>query len=319
MRILPLTLGVTLAAAAAFAQTLAPGRDPVDNAAIDSAWTEARDQILHSGGSIPFTPPSELTIPDNELGNMIREGRNIFLYTPVYAGEYLGNDMACTNCHLDGGRRFGAAPMWGAYPVYPKYRSKNKQVNTIQMRLQGCFRYSMNGTAPAADSEVMNALVAYLAWMSSGAPIGANLAGAGFVSLDEPPEQPSIDRGAEVYVAYCAACHQARGEGLRRTDAAGWTFPPLWGPESYNWGAGMHEPDKAAAFIKRNMPFGRQNLLTDQQAWDVSYYLNSHERPQDPRFTGDIMQTREKFHAGKHNLYGTTVNGVLIGTGSPPG
>jgi len=75
----------------------------------------------------------------------------------------------------------------------------------------------------------------------------------------------------------------------------------------------MHDPATAAGFIKRNMPYGRQNLLTDQEAWDVAYFINSHERPQDPRFDGDLARTRAEYHTGKYDLYGTTVRSVLLG------
>jgi thiosulfate dehydrogenase len=64
---------------------------------------------------------------------------------------------------------------------------------------------------------------------------------------------------------------------------AAFTFPPLWGDDSYNAGAGMHRVETAAAFIKANMPLGQPNTLTDQQAWDVAALINSKPRPPDPR------------------------------------
>jgi cytochrome c len=62
-----------------------------------------------------------------------------------------------------------------------------------------------------------------------------------------------------------------------------YTFPPVWGRESYNKGAGMHRNSTAAAFIKANMPLGQGGTLTNQQAWDVAAYINSKPRPADPR------------------------------------
>ncbi len=58
--------------------------------------------------------------------------------------------------------------------------------------------------------------------------------------------------------------------------------PPLWGPGSFNTGAGMHRLLMTAAFIKGNMPLGTpwdRPVLTDEQAYDVAAYINSHERP----------------------------------------
>ena len=94
-------------------------------------------------------------------------------------------------------------------------------------------------------------------------------------------------------------------------------MPPLWGKDSYNWGAGMHRINTAAAFIKHNMPLGKPGSLSDQQAWDVAAFINTHERPQDPRLVeGSIEKTRVKFHANDGvNAYGQIINGILIGQG----
>ena len=53
------------------------------------------------------------------------------------------------------------------------------------------------------------------------------------------------------------------------------------------------------------MPLSKSNSLTDQQAWDVSVFINSHERPQDPRFSKSVAEIAKEFHA-KYSLYGTT-------------
>lgn len=133
-----------------------------------------------------------------------------------------------------------------------------------------------------------------------------------------PPEGGySIERGAKVYAAQCAICHGADSQGQM---ALGQTvFPPLWGAQSFNWGAGMHRINTAASFIKYNMPLGKPGTLSDRDAWDVAAFMNSHERerPQDPRLVdGSVEKTRQKFHANDGvNLYGQKVNGVLLGQG----
>ena len=66
----------------------------------------------------------------------------------------------------------------------------------------------------------------------------------------------------------------------------------------------MHKIDTAAAFIKHNMPLGLADSLSEQEAWDVAAYMNSHERPQDPRHEGDLKATTERFHGGKFDYYG---------------
>jgi len=260
-----------------------------------------------------FTPPPESAIPAGPLGDEIRLGRAIFTDTPRHARAYVGNGLNCSNCHLDAGRLANSAPLWGAWGVYPQYRKKNNRVNSFGERLQGCFRFSMNGTAPPLDSDVIVALETYAWWLSKGAPTGVKLAGAGYPKQGfKPPQPPDYARGAAVYAKHCALCHGADGQG-QQVDGRN-VFPPLWGAQSFNWGAGMHQLDNAAAFIKANMPFSRGGTLGDQDAWDVAMYMDAHERPQDPRYAGDVAATRAKNHDTPMSLYGTTVNGHLLGS-----
>lgn len=265
-----------------------------------------------------FQPPEMKDLPNNEFGASVKRGYDVFTETGTYARDYVGNGMRCANCHLDSGRAPNAAPLWAAWVAYPAYRKKNGHVNTMEERIQGCFTYSMNaqaskiGHAPASGSAVLVDLQSYMYWLATGAPTGANMQGRGFPKLAQPKDGYDPKRGAEVFAQHCAMCHGADGQGTKANGR--YVFPPLWGPDSFNWGAGMHRVDTAAAFIKANMPFGKPNSLTDQEAWDVAAFVDSHERPQDPRYTGDVAETAEKHH--KHaGFYGRTVDGTLIGQG----
>lgn len=242
---------------------------------------------------------------------MVRYGMDLFINTDQLRGTYVGNGMRCVNCHLDRGRKAGSAPLWAAYTMYPAYRKKNDKVNTMEERIQGCFRYSMNGTPPPSGSKELTALVTYHYWLATGAPVGVPLPGRGYPKLPKPAQMPDIQRGKAVYESNCALCHGPDGQG---TKAEGrYVFPPLWGNESYNFGAGMHRINTAAYFIKANMPLGKPGSLSDQEAWDVAIFVNSHERPQDPRFAGDLAQTKKTFH--KHQcLYGDKVDGHVLGS-----
>lgn len=260
-----------------------------------------------------FEPPSESSIPNDDFGKQIALGRQIFTDTGHYAKAYVGNQLNCENCHLDAGRLAHSAPLWGAYPMYPAYRSKNHHVNTFAERLQGCFQYSMNGKAPPLGDGVLVALEAYAYWMSKGEPIGVASPGHGYLKLPQTAQAPDYARGETVFKRDCALCHGHNGQGQQVADRT--IFPPLWGPQSYNWGAGMERLDNAAGFIKANMPLGRGNTLTDQDAWDVAYFMNAHERPQDPRFNGSVEETRKAYHDTSDSLYGVTVNGKVLGEG----
>ncbi|WP_166208599.1 c-type cytochrome [Cognatiluteimonas telluris] len=260
-----------------------------------------------------FTPPADDAIPEGPFGDLVRRGREIFVHTPDAAPKFVGNGLTCANCHLDAGRRPDSAPLWGAYGVYPQFRKKTGEVNDYGQRLQGCFRYSMNGTPPPLDSEEIRALEAYSFWMATGAPVGVKLAGAGYPKGKlKAAQPPDYARGQTVFEHNCVLCHGSDGQGQKV--AGRYVFPPLWGPDSFNWGAGMHQLDNAAAFIKANMPFSRGGTLSDQDALDVAMFMDAHERPQDPRYTGDLAATRKQFHDTPQSLYGTTVNGHLLGS-----
>src|SRR5580698_9327626 len=202
--------------------------------------------VLVSPGAAPapFTPSSASAIPAGPFGESVRRGEAIFTDTQKNAREYVGNGLNCSNCHLDHGRKAGAAPMWAAWPLYPQFRTKNGKVNTMALRIQECFRYSMNGHMPPADSDVITDLQSYFAWLATGAPTGMTLEGSSYPTLPASENPPDPQRGAQLFAKTCAACHGADGQG---NEAAG--MPPLWGPGSFNKGAGMHEVEKAARFI----------------------------------------------------------------------
>jgi thiosulfate dehydrogenase len=200
---------------------------------------------------------------------------------------------------------------------YPAYRSKNGHVNTFQERLQGCFRYSMNGKAPPFNDEVLVALESYAYFLAKGLPTGqSKVEGRGYPDLPKPNGDFDLEKGGQIYAAQCSLCHGANGEGQKAADGST-VFPPLWGARSFNWGAGMGSISNAAGFIKANMPLTQGNTLSDADAWNVAAYIDSQERPQDPRFEGSVAETRKKYHDSKMSLYGTKVGDVMLGENSP--
>ena len=90
---------------------------------------------------------------------------------------------------------------------------------------------------------------------------------------------PTLDgdsaRGAPVFIGTCARCHGADGAGSP-------VVPALWGERSYSIGASMARVERAASFIRHNMPFDRPGTLTDQQAFDVAAFIDAHPRPDLP-------------------------------------
>lgn len=263
-----------------------------------------------------FTPPPDEAIGDDPMGQMIARGQRIFTDTGREAPQFVGNDLKCSNCHMDAGRRAGSAPLWAAYGLYPQYRAKNGHVNTFDERIRECFRYSMNGRQPPAGDPVVVAVEAYAAFLARGAPHGVTLPGQGYAKLPAAAQPFDPARGREIFKTRCAFCHGADGEGQRFEDEV--TIPPLWGPRSYNWGAGMAQVPNAAAFIKANMPQDKPGSLSDQEAWDVAAFVDSRPRPQDPRYLGSVEATASRFHKPDRSYYGATIDGVRLGGDGPP-
>jgi thiosulfate dehydrogenase len=87
---------------------------------------------------------------------------------------------------------------------------------------------SMNGRDLPIDGPEMQAIVAYIKFLSTGIPVGAETKGRGTaeVSLLERAADPA--HGAAVYAQICVKCHGADGAGKRKGvvgDARGYEFP----------------------------------------------------------------------------------------------
>jgi thiosulfate dehydrogenase len=222
-----------------------------------------------SAGAVPDAAQAAATapLPTGDEGDLITYGRSLITDTQKYAGAYITAGMSCSACHIAGGTVAHGGSLLGIYAKFPQWNKRAKRFITLQDRLAECFLYSMNGRPPAYASREMIAMVAFL---SRGAEVGKGFPDQGFVTV-AAPAPANASAGAKIYATQCASCHGADGAG---TNGA---FPPLWGPKSFNDGAGMNT--KMASFVKSNMPLGRGGTLTDQQAVDVSAFVLSHERP----------------------------------------
>jgi len=228
-----------------------------------------------------FSPPSLDELPDDKYGDEVRLGYKVFTQTQKYAPRYAGRGLVCSNCHLNAGRKPNAIPLWGAAGMYPGYRFSSDKNDTMEDRMADCFRNSMNGIAPAPDSPEMRALLAYANFVSKGIPIGVNMPGRSFPEVDYTGFEASPTRGKEIFNGKCSICHGSDGQGVKKSDGS-YEYPPLWGYNSYNKGASLYKQRKLARFIRANMPLGNEFSLSEQEAWDLSSFINMHQRPKSP-------------------------------------
>ncbi len=145
------------------------------------------------------------------------------------------------------------------------------------------------------NAREMKAMVTYMQWLSQGVPVGAATKGQGLEKIAYISRAADPKKGKQIYMDKCAACHQENGQGLKNDSGEGayYAFPPLWGNDSYNTGAGMYRLIKAASYIKANMPKGAADLSLEE-AYDVASYINSQPRPVKKNRDKDFPDRRVK-------------------------
>jgi thiosulfate dehydrogenase len=216
--------------------------------------------------------------------DQVVRGMRLHVETKALLPNNVGNQLNCTSCHLNAGTVADGSPFVGVSAFFPSYAPRAGRVITIEDRINGCFLRSMNGKALPKDSDDMQAMVAYFDWMKRETKPADKVEGRGVGKIDSSIK-PNVDNGVKVYAAQCAVCHGQEGEGLKRADGH-YIYPPLWGNDSFNVGAGMARTYTAAAFVKRNMPVGfhekfplGQGGLSDQDAVDVAEFFTHQPRP----------------------------------------
>ncbi len=281
---------------------LAPGTGTATGTGAD---VKAPSSVRPPAAAWP-APADPAALPAGPWKDMVLYGRSLITDTARILGpqadtpalRYAGNNLNCQNCHLAGGTQKFGLPLIGVYAAFPAYMARENEVRTLEDRINGCMERSMNGKALPVDSREMKAMLAYIQYISTGVPVGKALEGRGSAALPLLTRAASPQRGAAVYRKVCAACHQADGQGKRNPDeATGYQFPPLWGPDSFNDGAGMHRLIAAASFIRANMPVGttfEAPVLPVEDAWDVAAYINAQNRPARPRLDLDYPARARK-------------------------
>jgi thiosulfate dehydrogenase len=255
-----------------------------------------------------WTVPEVGALPDDAHGQQVRRGRDLITATYAHIGpevsdpakRYAGNNLACSNCHLEAGAKKFGLPIFGLFELFPQYSARLGAEITIEDRVNSCMMRSMNGRMLPNDSDEMQAIVAYIKFLSSGVAPRQVLPGLGAGNMTELKRAADPVRGQAIYKTSCLACHNTDGSGIRRslpTTDLGYMVPPLWGSDSFNDGAGMARLITAANFLHFNMPHGADYLnpqLSVEQAWDVAAYMISKPRPSKAGLNKDFPDLLQK-------------------------
>jgi thiosulfate dehydrogenase len=255
-----------------------------------------------------WTVPEIGALPNNANGRLVRRGRDLIAATYAYIGpevadrakRFAGNNLACASCHLQAGTKKFGIPLFGLFGEFPRYSARSGAQMTIEDRLNSCMTRSMNGRALPVGAPEMQAMVAYIKFLSTGVAPGQLLPGMGTGKMPELDRPADPVRGERGYANACLTCHGPNGAGIRRslpTTDLGYMVPPLWGSDSFNDGAGMARLIAAANFIHFNMPHGVDYLnpqLSPEQAWDIAAYVISQPRPHKAGLDKDFPDPLEK-------------------------
>ena len=246
-----------------------------------SSTSRAAQQGAPAFDPASWRAPSDSEIPTDSLGASVRRGLALVMHTADSLPAYAPGNISCTNCHINGGRNADAAPLTGSHARFPRYLERAGAVIGLADRVNYCFTRSLAGNRLPVESREMQDILAYIAWLSRGVPVGEGkkLPGADGILPITPELAGDKARGQRVYATKCLSCHQLNGEGNRDIPPG---VPALWGPKSFSVGASMARQSKAAAFIWNNMPWGLGKTLTPQEAFDVAAYINSQPRPDSP-------------------------------------
>jgi thiosulfate dehydrogenase len=264
--------------------------------------------VARSQNTQIWSVPEIGALPHDANGLLVRRGRDLITATYAHIGpnvpdvpnRYAGNNLACANCHLSAGVRKFALPLFGLYGDFPQYSARSAAEITIEDRINSCMTRSMNGRPLPTDAPEMQAIVAYIKFLSTGVPPGQQLPGLGAGKMPELSRAADPKRGRAIYARVCADCHNTNGSGQRRSIPSsdlGYMIPPLWGSDSFNDGAGMARLITIANFVHFNMPHGTDYLdprLSVEEAWDVAAYVVSQPRPNRPGLDHDFSDLLQK-------------------------
>ena len=191
------------------------------------AIVAASGMQVRSQSAAIWTVPEIGALPRDAHGLQVREGRDLITATYAYIGpnvpdaskRYAGNNLACSNCHLQAGTKKFGLPLFGLYGDFPRYSARTGGEVSIEDRINSCMTRSMNGRPLPTDVPEMLAMVAYIKFLSTGVQPDRQLPGLGAGRMPEFAARRRSSARPAAFCRACAACHNTDGSGERNSIA----------------------------------------------------------------------------------------------------
>ena len=250
---------------------------------------------------VPKNPLTDPTLDDSKLSKDIRWGFRIFTNTPGEAKQFAPGRGSCNNCHLNAGQREKGLPLVGIAGMFPEYNRRAGRLISLGDRIVDCFMRSQNATGavsadgeghaadssraelPTPTSKEVLALSAYVTWLANGYNVGSNPSWRGQNTIPNAalidPHKLDPRKGEAIFLERCTSCHGADGQGVTVGDKRP---GPLWGPDSWNDGAGAARIYTLAGIIRFTMPYLDPGSVSDEDAQQLAAFINSKPRPAYP-------------------------------------
>ena len=228
-------------------------------------------------------------LPSGELGDSIKLGRDIVMNTQQTMPGYVRAKLECASCHVEGGTVAKGGSFIGTASYFPQCNPRANRVITLQDRLAECFPLQHERPAAGYASKEMVAMVCVhrVAFARNAAALDPARANR---FIEPLPSARRTSRAARRSTrSKCATAIRPAAPAspvrFRRCGAR---------VVQHRRRYGAHRSDdrvRVATICRKNAP----GSLSLQDAYDVSAYVLSHDRP---AFAGKTLVENSPLPAG---------------------